>query len=99
MWLYYWERYGYERAYDFFLRQYMADKGNLVKGKPDMANVIGGKLDYLKMVKGPDNELYLKLKVRFDKLCVLVSPLSSILDVWENEGIEKAMEVYSEKNI
>lgn len=65
MWLYYWERYGYERACGFFLQQYIADKGFVNKGKPEMANVIKGKLDYLKMVKGVDNELYLKLKERF----------------------------------
>lgn len=65
MWLYYWERYGYERASGFFLQQYIADKGHVKNGKPDMANVISGKLDYLKMVKGEDNELYLKLKSRF----------------------------------
>ncbi len=65
MWLYYWERYGYERASGFFLQQYIADKGHVKNGKPDMANVISGKLDYLKMVKGADNELYLKLKSRF----------------------------------
>lgn len=67
MWLYYWERYGYERASGFFLQQYIADKGYVKNGKPDMANVISGKLDYLKMVRGEDNELYLKLKSRFDK--------------------------------
>ena len=71
MWLYYWERYGYERASGFFLQQYITDKGHIKKGKPDMANVISGKLDYLKMVKGGDNELYLKLKERFDALTVL----------------------------
>jgi RNA-directed DNA polymerase len=27
MWLYYWERYGYEKASGFFLQQYIADKG------------------------------------------------------------------------
>jgi hypothetical protein len=68
MWLYYWERYGEEKAYGFFLQQYLADKGQIVKGKPNMANVIKGKLDYLKMVKGGENELYLKLRGRFDKL-------------------------------
>jgi RNA-directed DNA polymerase len=26
MWLYYWERYGYERAYDFFFQQYIPTK-------------------------------------------------------------------------
>jgi hypothetical protein len=68
MWLYYWENYGYEKAYNFFIKQYVKDKKGVIKGKPNMANVIGGKLDYLKMVKGPDNELYIKLKNRFDIL-------------------------------
>ena len=67
MWLYYWERYGYERAYTYFLVQYVSDKVKVKKGKPDMSCVISGKLDYLKMVKGADNDLYLKLKSRFDK--------------------------------
>ncbi len=68
MWLYYWDRYGYERASGFFLQEYLSDKGHIKKGKPDMANVIAGKLDYLKMVKGNENPLYLKLKGRFDLL-------------------------------
>ncbi|MCB9251738.1 MAG: RNA-directed DNA polymerase [Flavobacteriales bacterium] len=68
MWLYYWERYGYERASGFFLQQYVADKGHVKNGKPDLANVISGKLDYLKMVKGSENDLYLKLKNRFNQL-------------------------------
>jgi hypothetical protein len=68
MWLYNWERYGYDRAYSYFLPSYVAGKTTPVKGKPDMANVIGGKLNYLKMVKGENNEMYLKLKERFDGL-------------------------------
>lgn len=68
MWLYYWERYGYERASDFFLQQYIKDKGNIVKGNPDMLNIISGKLDYLKMVKGEDNLLYKKLNKRFNDI-------------------------------
>jgi hypothetical protein len=68
MWLYYWERYGYERASGFFLKQYIADKGHVKNGKPNMANVFTGKLDYLKMVKGEENALYLKLKARFEAL-------------------------------
>lgn len=67
-WLYYWERYGYERASGYFLQEYIIDKGHVMKGKPDMANVIAGKLDYLKMVKGNENPLYLKLKSRLDAL-------------------------------
>jgi RNA-directed DNA polymerase len=94
MWLYYWERYGYERASGFFLQQYVTDKGHVKNGKPDMANVIAGKLDYLKMVKGTENELYLKLKGRFDKLIGYGDPINQLLDVWESDGIDRAMEFY-----
>jgi retron-type reverse transcriptase len=52
MWLYYWERYGEEKAYGFFLQQYLADKGHIVKGKPNMANVIKGSLITLKWLRG-----------------------------------------------
>lgn len=68
MWLYYWERYGYEKAFDFFSKQYFSDKGHVKNNKPDMINVISGKLDYLRMVKGENNELCHKLKQRFDSL-------------------------------
>ncbi|MFB9862461.1 reverse transcriptase domain-containing protein [Rufibacter immobilis] len=108
MWLYYWEQYGYERAYSYFMLQYIADKGHLIKGKPDMVNVIKGKLNYLKMVKGSGNAMYSKLKCRFalliDKAGSIEhddNPVTQILDVWEKEGIEKAMELYykGESNI
>ncbi|MBK8626360.1 MAG: hypothetical protein IPN86_12600 [Saprospiraceae bacterium] len=75
MWLYTWEKYGYEKAYNYFLLRYKTDKGHIKKGKPDMANVIAGKLDYLKMVKGSDNQLYSKLKGRFN-LLIKVKPTS-----------------------
>jgi hypothetical protein len=94
MWLYNWERYGYDRAYNYFLPSYFASKTTPVKGKPDMANVIGGKLNYLKMVKGENNEMYLKLKERFDFLISNCLPIRSILDIWEHKGIEKAMESF-----
>ncbi|MBK7800498.1 MAG: RNA-directed DNA polymerase [Saprospiraceae bacterium] len=94
MWLYYWERYGYERASGFFLQQYIADKGHVKNGKPDIANVIAGKLDYLKMVKGADNELYLKLKSRFDLLIGFEDPINKVLNIWEIDGVEKAMDFY-----
>ena len=98
-WLYYWERYGYERASSYFIQQYIADKGHVKNGKPDMANVIGGKLDYLKMVKGADNELYVKLRNRFenrnlDKIESRFKYLNSILNIAINKGLDEAMKVY-----
>ncbi len=94
MWLYNWERYGYDRAYSYFIPSYLAGKTTPVRGKPDMANVIGGKLNYLKMVKGENNEMYLKLKGRFLALVANYLSINSILDIWEKDGIDIAMDVY-----
>ncbi|MGL2986418.1 reverse transcriptase family protein [Flavobacterium sp. RSSA_27] len=93
-WLYYWETYGYEKAFTFFLQKYAAEKGHSKKGKPNMAMVLEGKLLYLKMVKGELDGTYLKLKERFDNLIDSATPINSILDIWETQGIEKAMETY-----
>lgn len=68
MWIYYWEKYGYEKAQTIFLRDYNAEKGHVKKGIPNLANVLDGKLEFLKMVKGSENSTYLKLKNRFAKL-------------------------------
>ncbi len=99
MWLYYWERYGEKRAYRFFLQQYIADKGHVKNGKPDMANVISGKLDYLKMVKEADNELYLKLKSRFEKLIApkiksVTIPEAEIITQIDTNQVRITLEVY-----
>lgn len=77
-WLYYWERYGEARASGFFKQEYIAEKGNVKKSTPPMANVIAGKLEYLKMVKGSDNDLYLKLKNRFHLLIGKSEPKEEI---------------------
>jgi len=94
MWLYLWERYGYGKASQYFQQAYTKDKGQIKKGVPDMANVIDGKLNYLKMVKGGEDGTYVKLKARFDLLLGMSDPINKILDIWEKEGIEKAMEVF-----
>jgi RNA-directed DNA polymerase len=95
MWLYFWEKYGYRKAEQIFLRDYAKDKGHVKKGKPGMINVISGKLEFLKMVRGHQDDQYLKLERRLNKLISReqgIPPLEKILEVWENEGIEKAME-------
>jgi hypothetical protein len=101
MWLYYWERYGYERAYDFFLQKYLSEKGHVKKEKPDMANVIKGKLNYLKMVKGEGSEMCLALQKRFEKLTESKKQkknregqLNQILDLIFTSGLDEAMKHY-----
>lgn len=65
--LYIWERYGEAEAYARFLVHYIP-KPNLHKSKPNMKSVIQGKLLYLKMVKGADDEVWRCLQRRFNKL-------------------------------
>ena len=93
-----WERYGYEKAFIFFLEFYTANKGNVKSEKPNMALVIDGKLLYLKMVKGADNATYLKLKDRFNLLLKTQPTISTskvnIVDLIFDVGLEKAMEHY-----
>jgi len=94
MWLYLWERYGYTKAENIFKGDYVKDKGHIKKGKPNLANVVDGKLNYLKMVKGGNDSTYIKLKQRFDALALGSSQLETILKEWEQNGIESAMEIY-----
>ena len=51
MWLYLWEKWGYEIASDKFSRDYITDKGHVKKNNTKLENVLDGKLLYLKMVK------------------------------------------------
>mgnify|MGYP003794586535 CR=1 FL=1 len=96
MWLYYWEKYGYEKAQQIFTKDYLTDKGHVKKGKPNLVNVLDGKLEFLKMVKSENDSTYLTLKRRFDKLSGTGSPFNMVLDIWENKGIEKAMEIFNQ---
>lgn len=66
--LHQWETKGYAEAYAMFYPKYKDDKGYIKKGEPMMENVIGGKLNYLKMIRGGSNEAYQKLAARFEAL-------------------------------
>ena len=92
MWLYLWEHYGYEKATAYFHRDYNISKGHAKHGT-NLENVLEGKLNYMKMIVGADNPAYMKLAERLEKLETGIN-VSAILDVWENKGIDKALEVY-----
>jgi retron-type reverse transcriptase len=94
MWLYYWENYGYDRASKYFIKSYIKEKGIIKQSVPSMTKVLEGKLNYLKMVKGSEDGTFQKLKERFDKLNGPFDPVNTILDVWEKEGIEIAMDLF-----
>ena len=97
MWLYYWETYGVNKALSLFLQSYIKDKSHVKNAIPSpefMEAVIRGKLNYLSMVKGRENTTYLKLKDRFEKLSTQYLDIEKILNVWETEGIENAINIY-----
>lgn len=91
MWIYYWEKYGYLRAQQLFTSDYRKDKGHIMKGQPNLVNVLSGKLDFLKMVKGEYDSTYVKLNKRFDKMNNSNNAITALIDLWENKGIEVAM--------
>lgn len=67
--LYIWRKYGYATAFNKFFPRYKEAKGHIKKGNPNMVNVLDGKLMYLKMVKGEDDSVYMRLKAQFNELC------------------------------
>lgn len=73
--LYYWERYGYERASKFFKRNYIKLKKHNKNHKAEMSNVLTGRIQYLKMVRGADNPVYKKLN---DRLQVLITEKKNV---------------------
>lgn len=66
--LYIWNKYGLSVAYNIFYAHYKREKGHVKKGDPILENVIAGKLDYLKMVKGEEDSTYIKLRNCYDTL-------------------------------
>jgi len=68
MWLYYWEKYGYEKAEWIFQRDYIADKGHVKNMNTHLMNVLDGKLEFLKMVKGIEDGTYQGLQERLNRL-------------------------------
>ena len=101
MWIYYWEKYGYLRAQNLFTNDYRKDKGHIMKGQPNLVNVLSGKLDFLKMVKGEHDSTYIKLKGRFDVLYEIQSiqsansnPLDKVLNILIYKGLDIAMDEY-----
>lgn len=68
--LYIWERYGYDTAFARFSAHYRANKPmNHMGGDGFMANVIKGKLMYMKMVKGEADPVFNRLIARLNVLC------------------------------
>lgn len=101
MWLYYWEKYGYEKAEQIFKRDYIADKGHVKKLNAHLENVLDGKLEFLKMVKGVEDGTYKRLKERFDELFNMRNKidkervdLENIVNTILSKGLDEGIKLY-----
>ena len=102
-----WENMGYDKAQELFLEVYNKTntKNHNAKGAHHIENVLAGKLMFMSMVKGKEDETYKNLYARFEKLMKVqfpsgsngILPVDNILDIWENEGIEAALAFYEGK--
>ena len=75
-----WEKDGYGKAnMEYFLKS-----KNCEKFFPNLGNSVSGMLSFIKMVKGAEDSTYIKLKDRFQKLCIRdreILKLSAEIDV------------------
>lgn len=101
MWLYYWERYGYDRANEIFLGDYMSDRGHVKNLNAKLNNVLDGKLHFLKMVKGESDSTYIKLNKRFGKLSKSnslresrVKKIDDVVGVILTKGLKQGLKLY-----
>ena len=78
-----WEKSGYDYAQAKFMENYHPKKH--VAGEHHIENIISGKLDYLKMVKGADDCTYIKLAMRYDKLIGRKSALPMSVSSGKND--------------
>lgn len=75
--LHIWEKYGYKDVYKRFYPKYKENKGHVKKGEPLLENVLYGKLQYLRMVKGKKDPMYSALQTRYNKL---TSPVNAEME-------------------
>lgn len=87
-----WQKKGYEQAEQIFRQYYLSDKANIKEDKPILRNVLHGKLNYLKMIRGKSDSVYLLYKSQFEVLEGR-SPIESHIDV--NPADRQVFEVQS----
>jgi RNA-directed DNA polymerase len=98
------DNFGIAKAESIFTSWYKKEKGHVKQGNPNMQNVLAGKLDYLKMVKGGNDSTYILLKERYKHHYKIgddmfaeqldINDIDKIMDKWESEGIEIAIKLF-----
>lgn len=72
--LYVWEKFGYTAAY---IRA-MEARSSAKRGRPSLEAIVRGKLDFLKMVKGDTDRVYLKYKGAYDRCMAAMEKASFV---------------------
>lgn len=67
-WLYLWDRYGFEKMNYIYMKDYLVKKNGFTSGTPQVTDVISGKIEFLKMVKGNSNSTFKILNSKFLRL-------------------------------
>lgn len=82
-----WETIGYDQANKLFSDCYRKKGHKKYVDVPEMRNVLDGKLEYLKMVKGIGDMTYLRLKDRYDRL--VSKSDTKVINSWTWNEFEK----------
>ena len=96
LWLHIWEKYDYFSALTAFQKNYL----KYLKGT-SFINVLQGKLEYMKMVRGHEDLLYKKYASQFERLLKSEAEdkdvsILEVLKIWETKGIDSAISFYNE---
>lgn len=82
-----WETLGYETAQQKFLQHYIPKKASKEKEEAQLRNVLAGKINYLKMVRGGEDTVYQKLKAqlrRVEQGDDVGKPQSKAISKWQS---------------
>ena len=97
MYLYYCEKYGNERAQEIYYSDYknFRKEGDLLIKPTKLEFILKGKLNFLSMVKGKDDKVYIKLAQRYNQLFdQKTTLLEEVIAIWTFRGIDAARDYY-----
>jgi len=105
MHLYLIEKYGETFATGCYQKDFYKDRPNISKEVIDLKAILGGKLHYLSMIKGKDDNVVIQLTERYKRIFEIQSKpkkqkptqLDQILNILLNKGLEEAMKAYLTK--
>ena len=97
MYLYYANKYGVEKAQQIYYKDFQLlkqENRSWVK-PPKISLILKGKLNFLSMVKGKDDPVFLKLQSKYNSAFpTSTSRIQQVIKIWNNQGINEARDFY-----